>query len=189
MKSNRSLNGTQVKTHNQQLKHKRYAYVRVSAVDEERPKTYLVRSLTGTLSSLSEPVRVFISKRHSKDSRPRYLTSTDPSLSAHRALNDYHTRWSCEVVNWYFVERLGWADCRLWQVESAEKFLMVLWLALAFLEFLQVTQHLSKSLADIIRFHRQAHAERLLTQACLLAIQTRRLDKVLARFTFAPAPT
>ena len=189
LKSNRSLNGTQVKTHNQQLKHRRYDYVRVSAVDEERPKTYLVRSLVGKLSSLPDNVRVFISKRHNRDNRPRYFLSTDLSLSAHRALNDYHTRWSCEVVNWYFVERLGWADCRLWQVESAEKFLMVLWLALAFLEFLQVTQHLSKSLADIIRFHRQAHAERLLTQACQLAIQTRRLDKVLARFTFAPAPT
>jgi hypothetical protein len=189
LKSNRSLNGMQVKTHNQQLTHRRYDYVRVNAVDEERPKIYLVRSLVGKLSSLPDNVRVFISKRHSRDSRPRYFASTDSSLSAHRALNDYHTRWSCEVVNWYFVERLGWADCRLWQVESAEKFLMVLWLALAFLEFLQVTQHLSKSLADIIRIHRQTHAERLLTQACQLAIRTRRLDKVLTRYTFAPAPT
>ena len=58
-----------------------------------------------------------------------------------RKSSDYHTRWSCEVSNWYIAERLGWADCRLWQVESAEKFLMTLWLALTFLEFLQVTQH------------------------------------------------
>jgi hypothetical protein len=84
---------------------------------------------------------------------------------------------------------LGWADCRLWQVESAEKFLMVLWLALAFLEFLQVTQHLTTSLADIIRLHRQAHAERLLRQACQLVIQTRSVAEVLSRYTFAPAPT
>jgi hypothetical protein len=189
LKSNRSLNGTQVTIHNQRLKHRRYSRVRVTAADEERPKTYLVRSLTGKLSSLSDQVRVFISKRHPRDTRPRYFAATDPSLSAHRALNDYHTRWSCEVANWYIAERLGWADCRLWQVESAEKFLMVLWLALAFLEFLQATQYLATSLADIIRLHRQAHAERLLTQACLMIIRTGCLDKVLARYTFAPAPT
>ena len=189
LKSNRSLNRTQVKVHNQQLRHRRYDHVKVSAADKERSKTYLVRSLLGKLSSLPEEVRVFISKRHNRDTRPRYFASTDPSLSAHRALNDYHTRWSCEVSNWYIAERLGWADCRLWQVESAEKFLMVLWLALVFLEFLQATQHLALSLADIIRVHRQAHAERLLRQACQLVIDTGAVDKVLARYTFAPAPT
>lgn len=61
---------------------------------EGSPKTYLVRSLTGKLSCLSEPVRVFISKRHNRDRHPHYFTSTDPSLSAHRVLNDYHTRCS-----------------------------------------------------------------------------------------------
>ncbi len=189
LKSNRSLNRTQVKAHNQRLKHRRYDPVRVTAADKERPKTYLVRSLVGKLSSLPEEVRVFISKRHNRDKRPRYFASTDPSLSAHQALNDYHTRWSCEVANWYIAERLGWADCRLWQVESAEKFLMVLWLALVFLEFLQATQHLTTSLADIIRIHRQAHAERLLRQACQMVIRTGRVDRVLARYTFALAPT
>ncbi|MEA3439574.1 MAG: hypothetical protein U9R58_04760 [Chloroflexota bacterium] len=93
------------------------------------------------------------------------------------------------MANWYIIERLGWADCRLWQVESAEKFLMVLWLALAFLEFLQATQHLTTSLADIIRLYRQAHAERLLREACELVFQTGRVDRVLVRYTFAPAPT
>ena len=189
LKSNRSLNGTQVKLDHQRLKHRRYTRVRVTDADEERPKKYLVRSLTGRLSNLPEEVRVFISKRHPGDNRPRYFASTDPSLSAHRALNDFHTRWSCEVSNWYIAERLGWADCRLWQVESAEKFLMVLWLALTFLEFLQVTQYLTTSLADIIRIHRQAHAERLLTQACQLVIQTGCITAVLDRYTFAPAPT
>jgi len=99
LKSNRSLNGTQVKVHNQQFKHRRYTRVRVNAADKEHPKTYLVRSLVGKLSSLPDEVRVFISKRHSRDNRPRYFASTDPSLSAHRALNNYHNRWSCEVAN------------------------------------------------------------------------------------------
>ena len=41
-----------------------YTRVRVTAAEEERPKTYLVRSLTGKLSSLPDQVRVYISKRH-----------------------------------------------------------------------------------------------------------------------------
>ena len=65
LKSNRALNGTQIKAHNQRLKHRRYDHVKVTAADEERPKTYLVRSLPGKLSSLPQEVRVFISKRHS----------------------------------------------------------------------------------------------------------------------------
>ncbi len=189
LKSNRTLNRTQVKAHHQRLKHRRYDHVKVTAADAERPRTYLVRSLVGKLSSLPQEVRVFISKRHSRDTRPRYYGATNPSLSAHRALNDYHTRWSCEVANWYIAERLGWADCRLWKVESSEKFLVVLWLALAFLEFLQVTQYATRTVADVIRIHRQQHAERLLKQACQMVLQTRDLTEVQARFTFAPAPT
>lgn len=189
LKSNRLLNGSQIKAHNQRLKHRRYDHVKVTAADEERPKTYLVRSLTGKLSSLPNQVRVYISKRHSRDTRPRYYGSTNPSLSAHRALNDFHVRWSCEVANWYIKERLGWADCRLWKVESSEKFLVVLWLALAFLEFLQVTQYATETVATVIRIHRQQHAERLLKQACQMVLQTRDLTEVQARFTFAPAPT
>jgi hypothetical protein len=62
-------------------------------------------------------------------------SATDLSLSAHRALTWFHKRWSCEGANGYIAERLGWADCWLWQVESVEKYLMLLWLALAFLEY------------------------------------------------------
>jgi hypothetical protein len=189
LKSNRLLNGIQIKVHNQRVKHRRYDHVKVTAADEECPKTYLVRSLTGKLSTLPDQVRVYISKRHNRDTRPRYYGSTHPSLSAHRALNDFHVRWSCEVANWYIKERLGWADCRLWRVESAEKFLVVLWLALAFLEFLQATQYATRTVADVIRIHRQQHAERLLDQACQMVLQTRDLVEVRARFTFAPAPT
>lgn len=189
LKPNRNLDKVQVKFHNQRLKHRRYTHVRYAAADQERPRVYRVRSLIGKLTNFSEPVRVLISKRHTRDSYPRYYATTDLSLSAHAALNIFHIRWSCEVANWYIAERLGWADCRLWRAESAEKFLMVLWLALAFLEFLQVTKHLSKSLAHIIRLHRQAHAEHLLEEACQLVIRTGRVSEALARYTHAPAPT
>lgn len=189
LKSNRLLNGVQVKTHNQRLKHRRYDHVTVTAAADERPRNYLVRSLTGRLSSVPDEVRVYLSKRDSRDKRPRYYASTNPSLSAHRALNDFHVRWSCEVSNWYITQRLGWTDCRLWQVESTEKFLMVLWLALAFLEFLRNTLHSTLCVADVIRIHRQNHAECLLRQACDMVARTGDIQRVIAHFTLSPAPT
>ena len=165
------LRASTVRRLNRRLKHRRYNHVKVTAADEKRPKTYLVRSLVGKLSILPDEVRVYISKRHSRDTRPRYYGATNPSLSAHRALNDFHVRWSCEVANWYIKERLGWADCRLWKVESTEKFMMVLWLALAYLEFRKAQEYSRKSLADVIRLHRNAHARRLLEEACHLVLQ------------------
>jgi hypothetical protein len=189
LKSNRLLNGVQVRHHNQRLKHRRYTRVRVTAADEERPKTYLVRSLTGQLSSSSDEVRVFISKRHHRDTRPRYFCSTDLSLSAHQALNMYHERWGCEVTNWYIAEKLGWADCQLWHVESVDKYLVVLWLTLAYLEVRKASSYALRNLADVIRLHRQEHARSLLEEACQLVLQTRDLQQVFARYSLAAACT
>jgi hypothetical protein len=189
LKSNRTLDGVQVRHHDQRLKDKRYTRVRVPAADDEPPQDYLVRALTGTLSTLPEHVRVFISRRHNGVTRPRYYGSTDPSLSAQQALTWFHERWSCEVANWYIAERLGWADCRLWRVESVEKFLMVLWLALAYLEYRQATESEHSNPAAVIRVHRQEHAVRLLREACAMVLQLGSVPAVLARFTLAPAPT
>jgi hypothetical protein len=187
LKSNRLLNGEQVRYHNQRLKHRRYTRVRVTAADEERPKTYLVRSLTGQLSSLPDDVRVFISKRHNRDTRPRYFCSTDLSLSAHQALSRYHERWGCDVANWYIAEKLGWADCRLWHVESVEKYLVVLWLALAYIEVRKASSYAHHNLADVIRLHRQEHARALLEEACQLVLQTHDLQQVYRRYSLAAA--
>lgn len=182
LKSNRNLNGTQVQQHNQSLKNKRYDHVVVDAATSRPPKHYLVRSIVGRLSGMATAGRVFISKKHPRDTRPRYFYCSDVSLSATQALNIYHKRWSCEVVNWYLAELLGWADCRLWRAEAAEKYLMVLWLALAFLEYQQVMQFPSSSLADIARFHRQRHARRLLERACQMAAEQGDLQLVLDTF-------
>jgi hypothetical protein len=187
IKSNRTLNKVQVRHHNQRRKHRRYDRVPVTAADEERPSTYQVRSLTGKLSSLPGDVRVFISKRHNKDSKPRYYCTTDLSLSARKALNYYHERWSCEVANWYIAERLGWADCRLWHIESVEKFLVVLRLALAYLEYRKAEEYANSNLAQIIRIHCQEHARALLEKACRLLLRNGNLDLVFARFSLAPA--
>lgn len=189
LKSNRLLDGVQVRHHDQRLKHRRYTRVRAPAADETRPRAYLVRSLSGKLSTLPDDVRVFISRRHNRDKRPRYYGATDPSLSAQQALTWFHERWSCEVAIWYIVERLGWADCRLWHVESVAKFLMVLWLALAYLEYRQATEAQHDNPAAVIRAHRQEHAVRVLRDACSMVLRLGSVPAVIARYTLAPAPT
>ena len=72
---------------------------------------------------------------------------------------------------------------------GAAKFLMVLWLALAYLEYRQATEPAHNNPADVIRAHRQEHAVRLLTDACSMVLQLGNVPAVLARFTLAPAPT
>jgi hypothetical protein len=86
LKSNRNLDRIPVKRHHQRLRHRRYTQVRVRAADDERAATYQVRSLTGRLNQVYEPVRVYISTRHSRDKHPRYYGSTVTTLSPHDAL-------------------------------------------------------------------------------------------------------
>ena len=66
---------------------------------------------------------------------------------------------------------------------------MVLWLALAYLEYRLVTEAAHTNLADVIRSHRQDHAVRLLQQACTMVLQMGEVSQVLARYTLTPAPT
>jgi hypothetical protein len=119
------------------------------------------------------------------DKHPRYYGSTDINLSLEETLTFFGKRWSCEVANWYITEKLGWADCRLWRFESTDKFLMVLWLALAYLEMRCAQTERCQNLADVIRQHRNTHAQRLLEAACRLAQQVSDLPQVLEQFTIA----
>jgi len=67
--------------------------------------------------------------------------------------------------------------------------MMVLWLALTILEYRQASAPEHKNPADVIRAHRQEHAVRVLKEACSMVLQFRSVPAVLARFTFAPAPS
>jgi len=185
LKSNRSLDGVAVKLHHQQLKHKRYTEVRLPAADDEKGTLYRVRSLTGRLNNLDQPIRVLISKRRIGDKHPRYYGSTDLSLSLEETLTFFQKRWSCEVANWYIAERLGWADCRLWRFESTDKFFMVLWLALAYLELCHAQAEHFENLAAVIQQHRNTHAWHFLQKACQLAMQSTDLSEVLEQFMIA----
>lgn len=185
LKSNRNLDKVPVKLHNKRLKHRRYTDVRLYAANDEKGTLYRVRSLTGRLNNVDQPVRVLISKRHSGDTHPRYYGSTDTQLSLEDTLTFFRNRWSCEVANWYVAEKLGWADCRLWRFESTDKFLMVLWLALAYLEVRLAKNQNFENLAEVIQQHRQDHAWHLLRTVCQLAMQSTDLSEVLEQFTIA----
>jgi hypothetical protein len=186
LRSNRGLNNIPLAQHHQRLRHKRYTRVTLTAADTKR--TYLVRDLNGTLNDVAGTVRVFISKRHPNDRKPRYFMSTDLSLSAHRALTWYLKRWPCEVANLYLKTRLGLGDFRLRSFEAIEKYHITCWLALAFLEW-RVATHPErfKTPADVIRQERLDHARQTLRAACDMAIRTGDLDQVMDRF--APALT
>lgn len=188
LKSNRCLNGENVRTHNQHLKHQRYTRVTLTAADN-RSRTYLVRQVDGHLNDIRCAVRVFISKHSRRDRRPRYFMSTDLSLSAYQVLSRYMKRWPCEVANLYLKTRLGLGDFRMRSFESIEKFFVLTWLALVFLEWRLATtqQPQTKNLADVIRLQRHEHARRTMRAACQMAIQTGDVDSVLGRF--APALT
>jgi len=65
--------------------------------------------------------------------------------------------------------------------------MMVLWLALAFLELRAGQEQRFRNPADVIRAHRQTHAHKLLQQACAMALKIGDIQPVLARFT-VPLP-
>jgi hypothetical protein len=179
------LDKVSVKLHNKRLKHRHYTDIRLYAADDEKGTVYRVRSLTGKLNNIDQLVRVLISKRRLGDTHPRYFGSTDISLSLEDTLTFFRNRWSCEVANWYVAERLGWADCRLWRFESTDKFLMVLWLALAYLELRHAKTDQFENLAAVIQQHRNDHAWHFLQKVCQIAMQSTDLSDVLEQFVIA----
>lgn len=185
LKSNRNLDNVSVKLHNERLKHKRYSKVRLDAADNKKGSTYLLRSLTGRLNNIDQPVRLLISKRRIGDKHPRYYGSSDTGLSLANTLTFFQNRWTCEVANWYIAERLRWADCRLWRFESSDKFFMVLWLALAYLELRHAQTQDFENLAAVIQQHRNDHAWHLLKKVCQIAMQSTDLSEVLEQFIIA----
>ena len=184
LKSNRCVNGKQVSQWNRDLKHRRYLRVRLTAT-EEKGRRYLVRQVTGRLNKVPFDVCVFISKRHPRDSRPKYFLCTDPTLSAQGVLTIYQKRWPIEVDNFYLKQALGLGDFRVQSFEAVEKWYAIVFLALTYLQWrLNHTKgpHRAPNLAAIIRQHREEHVCQVLVSACEQAIRSRDLDAVIQRF-------
>jgi DDE superfamily endonuclease len=183
LKCNRTLGGKRLDQLAYALRHRRYTRVRVTAADGNQT-TYLVRDTTGRLAKVPFDIRVFFSKRHPKAKASAYFLSTDLTRSAVQALQGYSGRWSCEVVNFYLKTRLGLADFRVRSYEAVDKYLVVVHLTWAYVERRFETERSTpiKCYGDLIRRHRDEHAEAWLTAAVQLALETGSMETVLEKF-------
>jgi len=182
LKSNRLLDGIRLDRHAQALKHRWYTRVRVTTADGKQQ--YYVRRLDGRLADIPFDVRVYFSKRHPREKSPAYFASTDLTCSAKQALQGYAWRWSCEVVNFYLKTQLGLADFRVRSYEAADRYLVVVLLAWAYIEQRFAHERCAKVTiyGDIIRQHRDEHAIAWLTAAIEMALETGDTQPVLQRF-------
>lgn len=188
LKSNRNLNGQQLRQHFKQQRPKTKPQpVRVRSADG-KVKTYWVYRLVGRLSKLPFDVCVLISLRHPGDKSPAYFFCTDLTLTPRQILEGYGHRWPCEVDNFYLKVQLGLADYQMQKLEGILRWHAVVFLTLAYLQWRQV-QVLAQpqpaerpSLADIIAAHRHEHAVELIKAVAEYALQTGSLQRVLERF-------
>ena len=183
LKSNRKLNGTQLKTHAQAFKHRRYTHVRVTTADGDT-QTYAVRQCTGRLSAVPYDVRVFFSKRHPREKSPAYIMCTDLDCSAQQAVQGYTWRWSCETANFYLKNRVGLADFRVQSYAAVDKYMVVVLLAWAYIEQRALRERAAqgKTHGDIIRQHRDEHAIDWLRSALQMVVETQDPDAVRQHF-------
>ena len=94
-------------------------------------------------------------------------------------------RWSVEVDNYYVKQLLGLGDFRVQSYEAVEKWFALVFLAYTFLQWRlnhAALEENLKTIADIIRTHRQEHARYVLEAACEAAFQWQDTAPVLERF-------
>lgn len=183
LKCNRLLSDKRVDNHAKELKHKWYTKVCVTTTDGDK-SIFFVRRRDGRLADVPHDVRVFFSKRHPRAKALSYFMSTDTSCSAKAVLQGYSWRWSCEVVNFYTKTQLGLADFRVRSYEAVDRYMVVVFLAWAYVEqrFDRERSSQIQTYGDIIRQHREEHAIDWLTGAVEMAIETGDVDRVLQHF-------
>ncbi|MEO0644685.1 MAG: transposase [Cyanobacteria bacterium J06650_10] len=186
IKSNRTLDGIKLSEWNRRFKHQRYTSAEVSTASGKRT-TFLTRQVCGRLKNLPFDVCVIISKRHPRDSRPKYYLSTDLTLSVSQILKRYLNRWPIEQDYWYLKECLGLGDFRVQHYEAIHKWYGIVHLTLTFL-YWQMQESWDSpqplfSIAEVIHHHQQKHARDVLLTAAQQAIDTGNLDAIVNRFT------
>jgi hypothetical protein len=183
LKSNRKLRGQRLSQFAATLRHKRYTRVRVTAADGKQT-TYYVRDAVGRLSKVPFDVRVMVSQRHPRACSRAYFLSTDLARTVVETLRGYGGRWSCEVVNFYAKTRLGLADVRVRSFEAVDRYVVAVHLAWAYVEqrFGCRRTPQDKCYGDVVRRHRDEHAEAWLREAIEQAMKTGSVEAVLDRF-------
>lgn len=88
------------------------------------------------------------------------------------------------MVNFYLKTQLGLADFRVRSYEAADRYLVVVHLAWAYVEQRFAHQRCAQvtTYGDVIRQHRDEHAIAWLTAAIEMAIETGDTQTVLQRF-------
>ena len=183
VKSNRKLNGVRLDQHHRQLRHK--WHTRVSVATAEGEESYYVRQVDGRLEELPFDLCVLITKRRLGQNNPTYYASTRLDCKPQAILQGYVERWSCEVVNFYLKTQLGLSDFRLWSYEAVDKYVVAVHLAWAYVErrFVKERSGQIKCYGDLIRRHRDEHAEAWLKAAVEMAQEDgTTIDQVLQRF-------
>lgn len=183
VKFTRHLDGVNLDQHHRQLRHKHHTKVRVIAADKAE-ESYYVRQVDGRFTKLPIDLRVLISKRRLGQQSPAYFATTRLERKPQAILQGYAGRWSCEVVNWYLKNPLGLSDFRLRCYEAVDKYVVAAHLALAYVErrFAEERGPEIKCCGDLIRRHREEHAEAWLKAAVVMAQEGATLDQVLQRF-------
>jgi hypothetical protein len=183
LKHNRLLDGLRLDTHAQAIRHRHYTKVCVTATDSQKT-TYFVRRQEGRLADIPHDVRVFFSKWHPRAKALAYILCTDLSCSAKQALQGYCWRWSCEVVNFYTKTQLGLTDFRVQSYEAVDKYMVVVHLAWAYVEYRFAQERSAQvcTYGDIIRRHRDEHAIVWLRGAIEKAIETGDTQAVIEHF-------
>lgn len=189
LKCNRKLNGKRIDRLAYALGHRRYTHVLCTAADGNKT-TYYVRDTTGRLQNIPFDVRVFFSKRHPREKSQAYFMCTDLTRTAQRALQGYGVRWSCEVVNFYLKTQLGLADFRVQSYEAVDKYMVVVLLTWAYVEwrFEQERTAQIKTYGNVIRRHQDEHAVDWLTGALEMMRQTGDMQQVLQHFLRLETP-
>jgi len=183
LKFNRKLNHQRLDQHSLALRHQRYEAVTVTATDGTQT-TYYTRPLFGRLEDLPFDLRVIDSKGHPGAPRSAYFGCTDLTLETQPALQIYGHRWGCETDNVYLHTRLGLGDFRVRSYEAVDKWMAIVQLALVYAQWRLLHERSArlKSVADVIRVHRDEHTQDWLRGACQEAIATGELDVVLQHF-------
>ena len=188
IKSNRKINGTQIRNWSAQLRNKRYIKAKYITADGKE-KYYLIRPIIGRLKGLVDDVCVLISKRHNRDNNPKYFICTDIKLSEQKILNLYSKRWPIEVEYWYLKNYLGLGDFRVWSYKAILKWYTIVYLVLTFLQWrlyenrIHCIQDCSiDSLPDIIEKHRREQLIRLVRLICSEAVLMQDTDFIINRF-------
>lgn len=186
VKFNRNLDGNSLDTHHRKLRHKWHDRVTVSTA--EGKTSYFVYQLDGRFKGLSIDLRVLITKRRLGQKTPAYFASTRTDCKTQAILQGYSGRWSCEVVNFYTQRKLGIEDFRLWRYEAVDRYVVAVHLAWAYIEqrFFKERGSEIKCYGDLIRRHREEHAEAWLEAAVRMTQDGATLDQVLQRFLRRP---